>query len=432
MPIDLEFLEGKRWFAQKGLNPRISIIDRVRLGEYEILILSALSDSINKKPLFFEKRGHPPSPNISLRDGLPSVANTSMPILSARRLATLSFLNDEKYTIPIHIESGKESDSDPRYLNNLIEKMNSSAGINEAGEITFSSYREIPPVKSAEIHFSGTSNVLSKADSMISKSYRRLRKNNYEAEVIRWLCDRNFRSVPDCYGEARYNGMCFHAFYGFVEGVDAGKMYYRDALDFIEKRTLGVDAQELGMTIRELHRNLDNFIDPPEYSIWRGGMKKMMRARLKFLAGFLGKPDLRSVEDAVKNFLHLTEKTGKLQMTHGDLHLGQILYSKNGYKFIDFEGEPDHDSPPVFPRERDVASVIRSLDYVIKTLPGCDHDLGQQWSERIADEIMDGYGIVNEKVYPWLIERAIYEICYEAKNRPENMKIPLQGLKELM
>jgi len=379
MPIDLEFLEEKRWFAQKGLGSRISIIERVELGEFQLIIVSAASDSIN-----------------------------------------------EKYAIPLHINTGKECDSDPQYLNTLIEKMNSST------ETTFSRYREIPLVNEAVIHFSGTSNVLCKADGMISKSYRRLRKNNYESEVIRWLKNRNFRSVPDCYGEGRYKDTCFHAFYEFVEGVDAGMKYYKDLLDFVEGRAIGVDARELGRTIRNLHRNLVDFIDPPEFSVWYRNIKNRMHRQLEFLSGILEKSDIRYVERAVESFLEMTDNVKKLQMTHGDLHLGQILYSKKGYIFIDFEGEPDHDSPPFFPPERDVASVIRSLDYLISALPRIDHDRGVRWSKRIADGIMDGYGVVREKIYPWLIERAIYEICYEAKNRREMMKIPLRGLKELL
>jgi trehalose synthase-fused probable maltokinase len=55
---------------------------------------------------------------------------------------------------------------------------------------------------------------------------------------------------------------------------------------------------------------------------------------------------------------------------HGDLHLGQILTADDGYRIIDFEGEPLR---PIADRRRldsplrDVASLLRSLDHVARS-----------------------------------------------------------------
>ena len=55
---------------------------------------------------------------------------------------------------------------------------------------------------------------------------------------------------------------------------------------------------------------------------------------------------------------------------HADLHLGQLLVADDGYRVIDFEGEPVR---PIEDRRRpdsplrDVASLLRSLDHVARS-----------------------------------------------------------------
>lgn len=62
--------------------------------------------------------------------------------------------------------------------------------------------------------------------------------------------------------------------------------------------------------------------------------------------------------------------TPRLMRIHADLHLGQILVSDDGYRVIDFEGEPlrsiEERRRPDSPL-RDVASLLRSLDHVARS-----------------------------------------------------------------
>ncbi|MBA2300108.1 MAG: phosphotransferase, partial [Chloroflexi bacterium] len=62
--------------------------------------------------------------------------------------------------------------------------------------------------------------------------------------------------------------------------------------------------------------------------------------------------------------------TPEVIRAHGDLHLGQLLVAPDGFRVIDFEGEPL--SPPEARRAhrsplRDVASMLRSLDHVARS-----------------------------------------------------------------
>ncbi len=146
---------------------------------------------------------------------------------------------------------------------------------------------------------------------------------------------------------------------------------------------------------------------------------------------------------------------------HGDLHLGQILVSQDDAYFIDFEGEPTR---PVSERSRksspfrDVAGVLRSFQYAAETAANItgvletehSHDMYLQFLNRFHrqsnDEFLDAYrraasalphewteeggdhGLINL----FILEKAVYEICYEAANRPEWLKIPLRGLVEIL
>ena len=139
---------------------------------------------------------------------------------------------------------------------------------------------------------------------------------------------------------------------------------------------------------------------------------------------------------------------------HGDLHLGQILFASGDAVFIDFEGEP---ARPLEERRgkasplRDVAGVLRSFDYaaamVGRNEQSSAHVTGPRRDEFLerfradaADAFLDAYragaeaagaAFSPELLDMFLIEKAAYEIAYEAANRPAWIDVPLGGLHAL-
>jgi maltose alpha-D-glucosyltransferase/alpha-amylase len=154
--------------------------------------------------------------------------------------------------------------------------------------------------------------------------------------------------------------------------------------------------------------------------------------------------------------------------THGDFHLGQVLVAQSDAYLIDFEGEPARSleerrrkTSPL----RDVAGLLRSFDYaaaamstapeaqVLGTAPSVQATSGKQkkdlllarFREQASAAFLDGYRqvavLAENKWYEgsaesalldlFLIEKAAYEICYEAANRPTWICIPLRGLDQL-
>ena len=147
-----------------------------------------------------------------------------------------------------------------------------------------------------------------------------------------------------------------------------------------------------------------------------------------------------------------------LTRIHGDLHLGQILVVNGDVAIIDFEGEP---AKPVEQRRskdhpsRDVAGMIRSFDYaaaVVKRRSQASHaHLAEDqvsafldsFVERATESFLNGYrGAITsgneqepdalnmELLDLFLIEKAAYEVVYEAANRPTWIDVPLHGLAD--
>ncbi|MHA6248311.1 maltose alpha-D-glucosyltransferase [Pontibacter sp. CAU 1760] len=146
--------------------------------------------------------------------------------------------------------------------------------------------------------------------------------------------------------------------------------------------------------------------------------------------------------------------------THGDYHLGQVLFTGKDFYIIDFEGEPARSfSERRLKRSalRDVAGMIRSFHYAAynalfqqEGLRREDQEYleawAEQWYQYASGFFMHNYlgktngsGIVPAKeedfeilMHTFLLEKAIYELGYELNNRPDWVLIPIRGIKYIM
>lgn len=137
-----------------------------------------------------------------------------------------------------------------------------------------------------------------------------------------------------------------------------------------------------------------------------------------------------------------------VQRIHGDFHLGQTLRTIEGWKLIDFEGEPAKSlverralDTPI----KDIAGMLRSFDYAAKSLLA-DHPGDQQiayrsgeWSNRNCRAFCEGYAEVTGSdprdqgvlLRAFTADKVIYETLYEARNRPSWLPIPLTAAAQL-
>jgi len=138
-----------------------------------------------------------------------------------------------------------------------------------------------------------------------------------------------------------------------------------------------------------------------------------------------------------------------LQRIHGDLHLGQVLRTLDGWKIIDFEGEPA--KPLEFRRGmhsplKDIAGMLRSFDYAargqtINPHPDAQHRYrAAEWAARNRKSFCDGYAAAagtdprhaDSLLRAFELDKAIYEVVYEHGHRPTWEAIPLQAVVALI
>jgi maltokinase len=207
------------------------------------------------------------------------------------------------------------------------------------------------------------------------------------------------------------------------------------------------ESERLGRTTAQVHRSLARAL--PTGVLSPAAAAELADAMVERLAMASAEvPELAEhaprVLEAYADFAEVDEPL-PIQRIHGDYHLGQVIRNGSTWVLLDFEGEP---TVPVRDRQRlssplrDVAGMLRSFDYAAGYLlvgePG-DPDL--EWSARawartnreaFCAGYADGGGPDPDKHLTVLrafeFDKAVYEVLYEARNRPNWLRVPLESI----
>lgn len=228
----------------------------------------------------------------------------------------------------------------------------------------------------------------------------------------------------------------------FVQGASDG--WELALLELAKGEDFAVEARALGRATAEVHTALARAL--PTVTLGHTQLELMVDGMLERLDSAEQAvpalrpyaPGLRSAFEAL-GALAAEGRTWTAQRVHGDLHLGQCLRSPAGqWWLIDFEGEP---AKPLAERRmpqpplRDIAGMLRSFDYAAHSvdppIPG--------WAETCRAAYCSGYAEVSgvdPRTDPVLLracetDKAIYEVVYEARHRPDWLPVPLSAVRRL-
>jgi maltose alpha-D-glucosyltransferase/alpha-amylase len=235
-------------------------------------------------------------------------------------------------------------------------------------------------------------------------------------------------------------------------------------------------ARTLGTRTAELHKAFATPTSDPAFSAepiteadlsgWRdyalregaetlellGHTKELPEARREQAAELLGHSVLFDER------AHSAARGGLKIRHHGDYHMGQVLLQRNDFVIVDFEGEP---ARPLAERRkktsplRDVAGMLRSFAYArhaalkrcgVESSEDCKRldPLLTDWEHQAHVAFLDAYeeGVRDSGLYPsftemqpllalFETEKALYELRYELRNRPDWVDIPLSCLETI-
>ena len=280
------------------------------------------------------------------------------------------------------------------------------------------------------------------------KLFRRLHAGIHpEQEVLSQLNKNHFDRVPRLLGHIEYqrngNSYAIGILENHLEGAtSAWNMFTQELSE--GSLVFSHIAYQIGVVTAQMHRALKSL---------KGSAQRPEEPPFDKLIQLLKvnkKNDLIHLVEEIR----LSRKTSQNdtkdvscftpQRIHGDYHLGQLLYKNTDLTILDFEGEPTRSleyrrrlrSPAA-----DIAGMLRSFAYADavrqKKAPTLTKSQANYYDADLC--FLMGYsnesGIpikqLEEESRPYILDKAIYEACYELEFRPDWFWIPEKALKNI-
>lgn len=218
-----------------------------------------------------------------------------------------------------------------------------------------------------------------------------------------------------------------------------------------EGRSFQDEAEEIGRATAEVHSALARSL-PTAVPDERAVLDLVAHLNRRLWWSVEAVPELTEFADTAATIIGSVKELSDLprrQRIHGDLHLGQVLGTgQQQWMLLDFEGEPLR---PLDDRNRldfvhrDLAGMLRSFDYAARHIvldrPENDRERERAdlWVTQARAAFLSGYRVAgghdpyqaHELLAALELDKALYEVVYESRNRPSWVPIPLTAVRRL-
>ena len=443
----IEFIRPQRWFGAKSEEViHAHVLDAATLRETAPLLVAALAEvrfqpgthELYQLLLGFRSVGEEWAEDvISEADGLTAYDALADPAL-ARELVRLMARNAT-------LEAGE----------GVFEFRAVAGGMLEG---------DLGDARRSDAEQSNTSVIF--GDRLILKAYRRLEAGlNPELEMLRFLTERGFENIPPLGGFYAYVGRPLNTTLGIVqEFVPDAPDGWALALGALQDDPDSFPPllRRLGQVTGSMHTSLAADASDPAFA-----PEEPSQEALPLLVAtvdeeieqlFLDLPDLPELEPVRGRGEEVRERlrqisnvgpAGRVIRHHGDYHLGQVLWARDDWVILDFEGEPARSLAERRRKRsplRDVAGMLRSFAYAASAADlagGARAPDG--WETRAREEFLAGYfetvdrtlipssqAAVDRLLSLFELEKAVYELRYELNHRPDWLGIPVAGILRLL
>jgi maltokinase len=453
-----EFLPGQRWFAGKG-----RAVAEVRV-ESSVPLRTALP-SLSAVVA-----------NVAYADG--GVERYHVPVGHDRGLEARQ-LTDRVPDAVIYETTGPmggpfyDATRDERLGALYLDLLSRAANVEQLRFYRMPEWTETlrGPGKLLEAEQSNSSLVF--GNRLILKLFRLLEPGeNPELEVTRALAGAGFSACAAPLGWIEGLGSTLAILQRYYAGsVDGWKLATERVADHYESKkgdpaNFAEDAAALGRLTAQLHAAMAAAL--PKVAEGQPDLGRLSARLLGQLSQVVALvPELADRREAIEEVYTKAEAAGGgsryLQRIHGDYHLGQVLKAGQDWVVIDFEGEP---ARALEERRRlasplqDVAGMLRSFDYAAfqplvlgedPDTPGPTRDElarfegpAAAWIEANRNAFLDSYlagagdtgqalgGDHELLLRAFELDKAVYEVMYEARHRPPWLQIPLGGIRRLL
>ncbi|WP_435973958.1 maltokinase N-terminal cap-like domain-containing protein [Streptomyces sp. Qhu_M48] len=426
-PLLHEWLPRQRWFAGKGRRVTGFTLDTAT----ELLPLDGAGPGLLHLLVRVEQPGRPAGTSSDCYQILLGVRTQLPPRLAPALIGRIR-------QGPFAGRAVYEGLRDPRLAGLLYERLRTPG---RTGPLRFHATTALPPALAPRVLDAEQSNSsLVYGDSYILKIFRRVSPGaNPDLELPLALAGAGCARVPAPVAWFESGAATLGVLQPYLRDSRDG---WRLALDALaDGREFTTEARDLGRATAEVHLALASALPTKrlgraETEQLAAAMDRRLHAAAQAVPALLPHvPGLRAVFAAASGAVG----GGAVQRIHGDLHLGQTLRgSDGGWAVIDFEGEPekplDERRNPQ-PTVRDVAGMLRSFDYAART----HRPWNAEWAARCRAAYCAGYAEAagaDPRADPALLhayetDKAVYEVVYEARHRPDWLPVPMSAIERL-